>query len=163
MGLLLEEVPKGIPDPDDIDWLGKLKRALNKTYGDIIDDMTPQTKKIGFRQGGIWALATTAIDWIAFLVECMVFETFLNEESCQVEIMHAYKYMCPHLDESNLKYRTLTYLDFAVKSLAVSLVTNGWTLSYAKSGFTAYTNAALIFLDACRLVCDLDPYDVIIE
>ena len=163
MGLLLEEVPKTPPGADDIDWLAKLKKAYGQTIDDVIEDMTPQTKHLKPRKGGIWALATTSIDWIAFLVECMVFETFLLEESCQVEIMHAYQYMCPHLEKSELKYRTGTYLDFAVKSLAVGVVSNAWTLSYAKSGFTAYTNAALIFLDACRLVCDLEPYDVIID
>ena len=151
-----------IPDPD-LDWLDKLKRGINQTFNDWIDEMTPNTKTLGPRAGGILALASTAIDWIAFLVECSVFETFLYEEACQVEIMHTYQYMCPELKISDLIFSTNTYLKFMVMSGVNAYITNAWTLAYTKSGYRAYFNAALIFLDACRLVCNMEPFDITLK
>ena len=144
----------------DESWIQKARAYMQQILNDTADDLTPKKTSLKPSKGGIWAAATTAIDYIAFLVECSVFECFILEEACQIMARLTLDYMCP-LDKSMLFFKVKWEFHFVLAFATINYLGNSWTLAYSKSGYQAYFNACWILIDAGLMILG-EPVEYIV-
>lgn len=133
-----------------------IAKSVTKLMEFIVKEVSISTTNLSPVRGGIWAAASTAIDYIAFIVECMVFSVFLMEESCQIMARLTLDCMCP-LQQSCLDGVANTDFDFVLTFATGQYLAHAWTLAYARSGYCAYFNACWILQDAANLICGHRP------